>query len=61
MAKNAPANAGDTGDVGLVPELGRSSGGGNGKPLPWTEEPSGLEPMGWQRDSPTERLEFAHS
>ena len=53
MAKNVPANAGDTGDVGLVPELGRSSGGGNGKPLPWTEEPSGLEPMGWQRDSPT--------
>ena len=53
MAKNAPASAGDTGDVGLVPELGRSSGGGNGNPLPWTEEPGVLEPMGWQRDSPT--------
>ena len=29
-AKNSPANAGDSGSV---PELGRSSEGGNGKPL----------------------------
>ena len=47
MAKNPPANAGDTGDV---------PGEGNGNPLqysclriPWTEEPGGLQSMGSQR------------
>ena len=30
MVKNPPANAGDTRDVGSIPELGRSPGGGNG-------------------------------
>ena len=32
VVKN-PANAGDSGDSILTPGLGRSSGGGNGKPL----------------------------
>ena len=31
--KNLPASAGDTGDTGLIPGLGRSPGVGNGKPL----------------------------
>ena len=46
VAKNPPANAGD---MGLIPELGRSLGEGNGNPLqyldwriPWTEESGGL-------------------
>ena len=30
MVKNPPANAGDTGDTGLIAGLGRSSVGGNG-------------------------------
>ena len=30
MVKNPPVNAGDTRDVGLLPGLGRSPGGGNG-------------------------------
>ena len=30
MVKNLPANAGDKEDVGLIPGLGRSPGGGNG-------------------------------
>ena len=30
--KNLPANAGGTRDVGLIPESGRSPGGGNGNP-----------------------------
>ena len=34
--KNLPANAGDTGDVGLIPGLGRSPGVGNGNPLQYT-------------------------
>ena len=29
VVKNAPANAGDTGDVSSIPGLGRSPGGGN--------------------------------
>ena len=33
MVKNLPANAGDTGDVGLIPGLGISPGVGNGNPL----------------------------
>ena len=33
MVKNSPANAGDAGDVGLIPGLGRSLGEGNGNPL----------------------------
>ena len=31
--KNPPANAGDTKDVGSIPGLGRSLGGGNGNPF----------------------------
>ena len=47
MVKNLLANAGNAGDLGSVPELGRSPGGGNGNPLQsglilWTEEPGGL-------------------
>ena len=33
MVKNLPASAGDTGDSGSIPGLGRSPGGGNGNPL----------------------------
>ena len=33
VVNNSPANAGDTGDVGLIPGLGRSPGGGNGNTL----------------------------
>ena len=33
VVKNLPANAGDTGDAGLIPGSGSSSGGGNGNPL----------------------------
>ena len=33
VVKNLPAKAGDIRGVGLVPELGRSPGGGHGNPL----------------------------
>ena len=33
MVKNPPAIAGDVAEVGLIPGLGRSPGGGNGNPL----------------------------
>ena len=45
-----------SGDMGSIPDSGRSPGEGNGNPLqysclgnPWTEEPSGLQSMGSQR------------
>ena len=33
VVKNLPANAGDIRDVGLIPGLGKSPGGGHGNPL----------------------------
>ena len=36
VVKNPLANAGDTGDSGLIPGLGRSSGGGNGNRLQYS-------------------------
>ena len=59
VLKNPPANAGDSGDVGSIPESGRCPGIGNGIgnnrssilawKIPWTEEPGGLQSMGSQR------------
>ena len=57
MVKNPPANAGDIIDLGLIPGLGRSPGGGHGNPTPvfllgespWTEEPDRLQSMESQR------------
>ena len=34
--KNPPANAGDLRDMGSVPGLGRSPGGGHGNPLQYS-------------------------
>ena len=55
VGKESACNAGDTGDMGLIPGVGRFPGG-NGKPLkffawriPWTEEPGWLQSMGSQR------------
>ena len=36
MPWDLPANSGDTGDVGLIPGLGRSPAGGNGNPLQYS-------------------------
>ena len=33
VVKNPPANVGNIRDTGLIPSLGRSSGGGHGNPL----------------------------
>ena len=57
VLKNPPASAGDVRDVGLIPGLGRSPGGGHGNPdssilawrIPWTEGPGGLHSTGSQR------------
>ena len=36
VIKKPPANAGDAGDMGLIPGLGRPPGGGNGNPLQYS-------------------------
>ena len=36
VVKNPPANAGDIGDAGSIPGLGRSPGVGNGDPLQYS-------------------------
>ena len=43
MVKSPPANSGDTRDVGSIPGLGRSPGGGHGNPLHYSclENPHG--------------------
>ena len=43
MIKNLLANAGDIRDIGLVPGLGRSPGGGHGNPFQYSylENPHG--------------------
>ena len=53
VVKKLPANAGD---LGLIPDLGRSPGEENGSHssilawrIPWTEEPGTLESMGFQK------------
>ena len=34
--KESPCNAGDAGDMGLIPRSGRSPGGGHGNPLQYS-------------------------
>ena len=36
VVKNLPANKGDVRDVGSIPRLGRSPGGGHGSPLQYS-------------------------
>ena len=56
QVKEPDYNAGDTGDLGSVPGLRRSPGGGNGNhssilacKIPCRDEPGGLHSMGLQR------------
>ena len=53
VVKNPSANAGEAGNVGSIPGLGRSLGGGKATHssilawrVPWTEEPGGLQSTG---------------
>ena len=43
VVENLPARAEDAGDMGLIPRLGRSLGGGHGNPIQysWLENPHG--------------------
>ena len=46
--KNLLANAGDIRDTGLIPELGRSPGGGHGNPLQYSCLENPMDRGAWQ-------------
>ena len=48
MIKNLPANAGDIREAGSNPGLGRSPGGGHGKPLQCSCLKNPMERGAWQ-------------
>ena len=48
VVKNTPANAGDARDMGSIPELGRSPGGGHGNPLQFSCLENPMNRGGWQ-------------
>ena len=48
VVKNLPASAGDARDVGLIPELGRSPGVGNGNPLQYSCLENFMDRGAWQ-------------
>ena len=48
VVKNPPANAGDTGDVGLIPGSGRSAGGGNDNLLQYSCLENPMDRGAWQ-------------
>ena len=48
VVKNLPANAGDIGDAGSIPGLGRSPGVGNGDPLQYSCLEYPMDRGAWQ-------------
>ena len=48
MVKNLPANAGDTRELGLIPGLGRSPGGGNSNLFQHSCLENSIERGAWQ-------------
>ena len=69
MDIESACNAGATGDMGLIPESGRSSGGGNGNSLlysclkktPGQRSLVGCSPKGNRELNTTERLSTQHN
>ena len=48
MVKNLPVNAGDTREVGLIPDSGRSPGEGNGNPLQYSCLENPMDRGAWE-------------
>ena len=48
MVKNLPTSAGDIRDMGLIPGLGRSPGGGHGNPLQYSCLENSMDRGAWQ-------------
>ena len=60
MVKNLPANAGDTGDIGSIPGLERSPGGGNGNPLQYSCLKNPMDRGAWQATVYRVAMSWAH-
>ena len=58
VVKNQPANAGDPGDMGSIPESGRSTGGGNGNPLQYSCLENPMDRGAWWATSPWGHIEL---
>ena len=52
VVKNLTASAGDAGDMGLIPRLGKSAGGGNGNPLQYSCLGNPMDRGAWGLCSP---------
>ena len=52
VVKNLPANAGDAGDMGLIPGSGRSPGGGHGNPGQYSCLENPMDRRVWQAAVP---------
>ena len=48
VVKNPSASAGDVRDIGLIPGLGRSPGGGHGNPLQYSSPKNSMDRRNWQ-------------
>ena len=48
MVKNPPTNAGDIRDMGSIPGLGRSPGGGHGNPFQYSCLQNSMDRGAWQ-------------
>ena len=48
MVKNPPENAGDIRDLGSIPGLGRSPGGGHGNPLQYACLENPMDRGAWE-------------
>ena len=48
VVKNPTANVGDVSNAGLIPGLGRSPGGGHGKPLQYSCLENAMNREAWQ-------------
>ena len=48
VVKNLPANAGDIRDSDLIPDSGRSPGGGHGNPLQYSCPETSMDGGAWQ-------------
>ena len=47
VVKNPTANAGNIRDMGLIPGLGRSLGGGNGNPFQYSRQDNPTDREAW--------------
>ena len=60
MVKNTLANAADTRDTGLIPEWGRSPGGGHGNPLQYSCLEKSVDRGAWGRQAGARVLATVH-